>query len=334
MLNKDIYNQFKKLSFEKGDEKIFSVIPIPNTNHKLGVSIEGYPKFFVCTNDKSSSTSNKILEILSVEYNLPCTFVDDENNKNAIYYTTITLLSSDTVLQEDFIDIVIMILSRLNPIPSKKEISIEVENIISIFSAMKCQPRKKVQGLWAELLIIERSSNPDILINAWHENPTAKYDFTMGRDKIEVKSTSSENRVHHFSLDQLCPTEHSRLVIASVIVRESAKGNGGMSVINLYERICSKVENIDLRLRTMKIIAETMGTNMHSLNDLYFDYVCACDSLKFYNSKKIPGVKKNDIQKGVSKVGFNSDLSNLLDIHADGYDTQIQDSPLFKSILS
>ena len=64
-------------------------------------------------------------------------------------------------------------------------------------------------------------------IRSYYDSPAAKYDFTLGRDKIEVKSTSSEERIHHFSLDQLNPSPNSRLLIASVIVRESGQGNGG-----------------------------------------------------------------------------------------------------------
>lgn len=71
----------------------------------------------------------------------------------------------------------IMMFDRMPEIPSKREIAIEVENLISIFSAMTCPPRKKIQGLWTELLVIEQSYKPEVLIKAWHESPTAKYDF-------------------------------------------------------------------------------------------------------------------------------------------------------------
>lgn len=132
--------------------------------HKVGVSGEGYPKFFICTNDTASSTKNTTLEILSVEYNLSCTFVDDNDSETPHLYTVITLRSLDMTLQSEFIDIVLMMLQRLPEMPSKREIAIEVENLISIFSAMSCPPRKQIQGLWAELLVIERSLVPETVI--------------------------------------------------------------------------------------------------------------------------------------------------------------------------
>lgn len=332
MQNKDIYEKFKALAKNPTEDKLFSVIPILDTNHKLGISKEGYPKFFVCTNDTASTIPNTILDILSVEYNLSCTFVDDNNTKTLHHYTVITLHSEDRTLQEYFFDIVIMMFGKMSKIPSKREIAIEVENLISIFSAMTCPPRKKIQGLWAELLLIERSYIPETLINAWHESPTAKYDFTMGRDKVEVKSTSSETRIHHFSLDQLCPSAHSRVVVASAIVRESAKSKDGLSVRDLYDRICNRVNSVDARMHMMKVIAETIGTDMHHLNEIYFDYVEACDTLRYYDSNDVPGVDKDGVHPGVTSVGFNSDLSGVLDIQSPNSDFKRGESPLYKSL--
>ena len=333
MQNKELYEQFKAIAQNETDGNNFIVIPISNTNHKIGVSKEKYPKFFICTNDTASTTPNTTLDILSIEYNLSCTFVDENNIKMPHHYTVITLQSTDQILQEDFFDIVVMILNRMSPIPSKREIAIEVENLISIFSAMTCPPRKKIQGLWTELLVIERSYMPEILIKAWHNIPTAKYDFVMGRDKVEVKSTSSEIRKHHFSLDQLSPSQHSRVIIASAIVRESAQCKEGLSVRDLYNKISNKINSIDAQMHMMKVIAETIGKDIHRLNEIFFDYVEACDTLRFYDSKDIPGVDKTAVNPGVSSVGFDSDLSSVIDLQSAKSEFNRDNSPLFKSLF-
>ena len=128
--------------------------------------------------------------------------------------------------------------------------------------------------------MIEHSLDPETVINAWHELPNSKYDFTLGRDKVEVKSTSGEERKHHFSLDQLNPSSNSRLLIASVIVRESGHGNGGMSVRELYDKICERVPSIDARMHMYQVIVETIGADVHKLENVYFDYVESSDTLK------------------------------------------------------
>lgn len=332
MQNKELFEQFRALAKNKTEDKNYEVIPILNTNHKLGISKEGYPKFFVCTDDTTSTTPNTTLDILSVEYNLSCTFVDEKDTKTSCHYTVITLYSVDHILQEVFFDIVIMMFARMSEIPSKREIAIEIENLISIFSAITCPPRKRIQGLWTELLVIDRSYIPEILIKAWHESPTAKYDFTMGRDKIEVKSTSSETRIHHFSLDQLSPSTHSRVVVASAIVRESAQSKDGLSVRDLYDKICNRVNSLDARMHMMKVIAETIGTDIHRLNEIFFDYVEASDTLRYYDSKDVPRVDKEGIHPNVTGVGFNSNLSGILDIMAPDSEFKRDESPLYKSL--
>ncbi len=333
MQKRELFEQIKVLRERQTKGSEYTVIPLEGMMHKVGVSVEGYPKFFVCTNDTVSSIQNTTLEILSVEYNLSCTFVDDNKSEVPHFYTVITLRSLDETLQSEFIDIVLLMLQRLPEMPSKREIAIEVENLISIFSAMVCPPRKQIQGLWAELLVIERSLLPETLINAWHDTPTSKYDFTLGRDKVEVKSTSGEERKHHFSLDQLNPSRNSRLLIASTIVRESGHGNGGISVRELYDKICERVTSVDARLHLFKVIAETIGTDLHKLENTFFDYVEASDTLRFYDANEVPGISKDGIMQGVSSVGFNSDLTGIIDVQSPESPFSVTDSPLFNSIF-
>lgn len=329
----DLFEQLKALREGQSKGEEYSVIPLEGCAHKIGISVEGYPKFFICTNDTESHTKNTTLEILSVEYNLSCTFIDDNNISASHHYTVVTLRSLDKTLQSEFLDIVLLMLKRLPEIPSKRDIAIEVENLISIFSAMTCPPRKQIQGLWAELLVIERSLAPEVVIKAWHESPSSKYDFTLGRDKIEVKSTSGEERKHHFSLDQLNPSRTSRLLIASIIVRESGHGNGGMSVRELYDKICEKVVSIDARMHMHQVIIDTIGSDIHKLESVFFDYVEASDSLRFYDANEVPGINKEEIMKGVSSVGFNSDLTGIMDVQNSLSSFSVTDSPLFNSIF-
>ncbi|MBQ6038014.1 MAG: PD-(D/E)XK motif protein [Bacteroidaceae bacterium] len=334
MERSELLEQIKKLKANYSEGNEYNVFPIEGMEHKIGVSKEGYPKFFVCTNDSGSSTQNTNLEILSVEYNMLCTFVDDIGIPLQKHYTIITLRSIDETLQSEFLDIVLMVLKRLPSIPSKREIALEVENLISIFSAMKCPPRKEIQGLWAELLVIERSLSPENLINAWHESPTSKYDFTLGRDKIEVKSTSSEVRKHHFSLDQLNPSVNSRLLIASVIVRESGQCETGLSILDLYDKICERVLSVDARLHLYQVIIETLGADNKKLTNVFFDYVEASDKLKFFDFNDIPGINKDSIMRGVSKIGFDSDLTGIVDVQDSDSSFNVIDSPLFSSLFN
>ena len=330
METRTIFNQFKELS--RSDESRVNVIDIPSLPHKLGMTSEGFPVFFIVTNTTPFNAQNIEREMLSVQYDMPCTLISDDDEQNNAY-SIITLRASEVSLQSYFIEIFLMMLGKIPAIPSKRELAIEVENLISIFSALSKPPRKKVQGLWAELLVIERSLHPETLISAWHSQANAKYDFTMGRDKIEVKSTSGEERIHHFSLDQLNPSPNSRLLIASVIVRESAQGSGGMSIRDIYNKICTKVSANNARLKLYSIMAECIGSDLIKIDSIFFDYVEASDTLAFFDANQVPHVEKNSIQPLVSDVSFSSNLTHLIDISNPQSTFDRSNSPLFKSLF-
>ena len=335
MVKNSIYEQFKELNNKRisDTQQGYNVLPIEGTQHKLGVSSEGYPMFFIKTKRSQTAPRNILLNILKVEYSVPCKFRDDSDQEIDDLYTIITLQSEDDSLYYDFIDIVILMLHRLEDEPSTRNIAIEVENLSSIFSAMNCPPLKKIQGLWAELLVIEQSRKPDVLINAWHTQTNAKYDFTLGRDKIEVKSTRSEVRKHHFSLDQLNPTPHSQLLIASVVVRESGHGNGGKTLRDLYNLLSDKVNSNNAKLRLYQIIITSLGNDYKHFDDECFDYIGAKDSLKYFDYHLIPGIDKSNVDQGVSSVGFDSDLSGVIDINSPESNFDVSSSPLYKSLF-
>ncbi len=333
MPNDSLYNQFKNIA--KGDESsfAFNVIPLPNSKHKLGVSQEGFPKFFVHTSDSATAYNNMALELLSVEYNQECTIYEEVANEQTDIFTIITLQATEESLQSYLIEIVALRLSKLPEEPAKRELSIEIENLITIFSSIKRKPIKEIQGVWAELLVIERSLHPEMLVSAWHNQPNAKYDFTMGRDKIEVKSSSGEGRKHHFALDQLNPSPSSRLLIASVTVRESAHCDGGLSIKDLINKICARINTANTRLKLNSTLAVVLGTEYKNWDSVFFDYVEASDTLDFFDINDVPRITKDKIPPSVSEVKFCSDLTHLLSIKDSQSTFNRSDSVLFKSLF-
>lgn len=324
-----LYNQLNNSS-EQETENRFHVISLPGKLHKLGTSIEGYPKFFVVTDDQNMM-QNLNAELLSVEYNVLCNIVEANTVYDNQYFTIITLRSDNEQLKKMFLDVFLMMLETLPQRPSNISMASKVENLLSIFAKLKHRPVHKLQGLWAELLLIDQSKEPTTVAHAWHAMPNSKYDFNIGGDKIEVKSTQGENRVHHFSLDQLNPSPNSRLLICSVIVRESAQGAKGLSVFDLYDRIAQKISDIQVRMHVSETIADTLGSDFYEAQNKYFDYIEACDRLALYDFVSVPKIDKNNVPEHVTEVRFSSNLTYLKDIR--DYDFDKGDSELFNSIF-
>ena len=323
-----LYDTIRKFS-ETTIENRYHVVSLPGKLHKLGVSEEGYPKFFVVTSD-NNLMQNLNAELLSVEYNVLCNIIDEGNVFDDQHFTIITLRSENEQLHRMFIDVFLMMLNSIPQKPSNIQIASKVENLLSIFAKLKRRPVHKIQGLWAELLLIAQSNNPTIVARAWHSTPNSKYDFTMGGDKVEVKSTKGENRIHQFSLDQLNPSTNSRLLICSVIVRESAVSETGVSVFDLYDRIAKKISESDVRIHISEVIADTLGSDFFAAQQKHFDYIEGCDRLALFNYTSVPKISRDSVPEHISEVRFTADLTHLEDVRVIGYDKG--NSDLFNAI--
>lgn len=314
------------------EQKSFAVSKLEWTQHYTGKSEEGFPVFFVHTNASKSSTSPIRLKLLEVDFLQRCKLIDDNGQEFDDLYSIISLKSSDKDLCLIFEEILTMSLKNMEAFPSCREIYIAVENISSIFSQISVKSNKPIQGLWAELLLIERSSYPELLVSAWHRDPTDTYDFTEGANKIEVKSTSKDERQHHFSGEQLTPTRHSNLVVASIMVKSSGVGEGAESIKTLCEKIQAKV-TIGAWKKLYEIVIQTLGNDYHSYSTKYFDYVSAADSIKFFYLPDIDRIQPENIPGNVHRVEYDVDLSNVPAIGDSDSTFNLYDKQLYKALL-
>lgn len=329
MVAKELFEEIQSFAANSSESR-YRVVSLPGLHHKLGCSEEGFPKFFVVASDSGSMMHNLNAELLSVEYNMLCNIVEGKDEIDNQRFTIITLRSDNEQLQKMFVDVFMMMLTMMPQKPTNITIASKIESLLSIFSKLKRKPVHKLQGLWAEMLVIEQSVDPTTTARAWHSQPESKYDFTMGRDKVEVKSTSSENRVHRFSLDQLNPSENSRLLVCSIIVRESAKDANGLSVYDLYDSIAMKITDSEVRMHVYDVMAETLGSDFYVARKKCFDYSEACDTLALYEHTDIPKIEKANIPEHVTDVKFSADLSHLEDARNKGFNRD--DSTLFYAL--
>lgn len=304
-MKNSIFDIFNNLQQRPIHTDFYSVASLPfSKKHKIGISHDGFPLFFISCNDVSP-TIDINLEKISVQFYCSCKLYENSIQTENIY-SIISLKTKNTDFQKYFIEIIILIIKKLSDEPSHKQLKIEIEKLVHLFSKFSQPPRKTIQGLWAELLVIEQSQNPEYLIRSWHTSPKSKFDFNDGKDKIEVKSTSKSRRIHNFSAEQLSPNEHSDLWIASVFVIESGQGK---NIFDLLETISKRVKNNELRLQLNGIIFKTLGDSLENAFETHFDYQQACDTLIFYDYKDIPTIDTKSIPKEISNIRFDVDLS-------------------------
>src|SRR5262249_52413336 len=108
--------------------------------------------------------------------------------------------------------------------PSRHHISTAIDRLVDLFRKIAATPRKTIAGLWAELFVIARAQDPETLLSFWHVEPDDRFDFSQGKDRIEVKAAQGRHRSHHFSLEQLRPGGGVRVVISSLLVERLQGG--------------------------------------------------------------------------------------------------------------
>lgn len=326
MMNDQLYNLYLKTLDSEIEEENYRALSIDLFPHRVGCSNEGHPMLFIECCDKERLSDIK-LSLFRVLFNRRCALADIDN-KSVIEkdFAIIQMASDDQDLIKYFFQVVSIVLQRL---PSRPKVSIlkeEISKVIEIFMAPLKFSKEMVRGLWAELLVIERSSNPEYLINAWHVKPEDKYDFNDATDKIEVKSTSGDKRSHIFSLEQLSPEDGSSLLIASVFVNNTGVGK---SIFDLVDMISAKCSSIDCKLKLLEVVLKTIGPHTNECANLFFDYKFAVGTLHYYDSRLIPSINKEDVPSAVSAVHFRSDLSDVPTIEIAGFD---EHSTLFNSL--
>jgi len=319
---------FQKLKLEGSHSTNgFRVSGIPSlTNHKIGVTNNGMPIFFV-RSSISSSVPNISLDMMSVQFCQLCKLIHDNGESIESTYTVITLKPTAEEMTDYFLEILHLVLLKIGDTPSQKILIDEIEKVVELFRQLGQSSSKTVQGLWAELFMISKSKNPAYLINSWHITPTDTFDFNDGKNKIEVKSTSKSKRIHHFSIEQLLPNKESKLLICSLFTIPTGTG---VNIFDIAKIIEERLSSIDDKLRLNAMLMRTLGDKYATAGEIYFDYQKAVDSMSFFTHSSIPSISASYVPPAVSHVRFDSDLSDLEPLSMD--DPMITSCQLFISL--
>jgi len=311
-------------------KEIYDNLPLPksqNSNSYSAKAIKGYENHRIAKNNTNNpsllifiSDENQDFIIatqnlfnIKVSHNLKCQIEsDDKISQNN--FSVVSYIGQNNDVKDLFLSTCQILTKSLGQSPSNKQIKYTVGKFIELFKAVKETPRNSIQGLWCELFLIEQSSFPEKLIAGWHSVPEEKFDFSFNKLRLEVKSSASESRIHHFSSRQLNPINNIEIIIASVLVSSNV---AGFSINDLLSRINDKIEDFPEQKEKLHLLVySTLGVDIERVNQIKFDLEFAKNSLQFYKSVNIPKIKERAIPKEVSKVKFISSLENSKPIDA------------------
>jgi len=305
---------YDSLPLPENDTKIFNAIPIPEyPNFRVAIDFEGNAVLLLSVSKriKDFSLKNFRLKYLQLEQNLECKVYENDTFRFQTF-TVITFRCNDKNLREYFLRISEILVKTIGQTPNQQQVINSLKKFVEVFKTLVDSPTNTVNGLWAELFLIENSSKPMVFINYWHNVPEEKFDFNAGIERIEVKSSANFERIHIFSAEQLIPPKDSNVLIASIFLKQH---NSGYSIQDLIESISQKVNyEIEAVAKINSIVFRTLGSSIEHSIGVKFDYDIAQQSLQFYRHQDIDKIEEIHIPNNVSNVVYKSDLTNIAPI--------------------
>jgi len=293
-----------------GDAR-FSAKPIPGyKRHRIGKDTQGRPSLLIAVIDTPEAAwpLPTVLEHLTVQHDVTCRVIRTDGAHDEDRFTVVRSVGDDPALHAYFLRVAAALVVSLGARPSAGDVTRAIGQLVELFRAMSEAPRKSVQGLWAELLLLALAPNPDAVVEAWHAAPEDRYDFNRGAQRIEVKSTASRIRAHQFSLEQLTPPAGTTVLIASLFVE---RAGAGTSIADLVGEVRAYVgDRPDLLLQIDQIVGHTLGTNWPQAAGMRFDRELAESSLTFFASDDVPMIDPV-VPANVSAVHFTSNLTDV-----------------------
>lgn len=291
------------------EKNVFNATLIPEfPNFRIAKDIEGNAVLLLSVSKHlmDFSLKNFRLKYLQLEQNIECKISESATAKLQTF-TIITFKSVNRNLQEYFLRITETLINTIGKNPTQQQVVESLKKFVEVFKSLADTPTKTINGLWTELFLINNASNPKTLLEYWHNIPEEKFDFNTGAEKIEVKSSSTFERKHIFSSEQLNPPEETQVLIASIFIKQN---NSGLNIQQLTDRISEKFgKDYEMTEKLNRIVCNTLGSSLEHSIGIKFDYEIAKQSLRFYKHQDISKIEAVHIPKEVSEVRYKSDLT-------------------------
>ena len=326
----EIFNRIHPPSCTKPlENSIYTVMPIPtHTGYFVGKDKESLACLFVSTSYQAGKPHPPIrLKGIDVQFDLHCNLKKANEPLKEGIFTVIRCRARDSEMTSYFLSICGTLLSLLGDQPTQAMIAKAVIRLAAILQKVQRPPTRPINGLFGELYLLLRSSNAVTTLRAWRDSENARFDFTNGKVRLDVKATIGRNRVHTFSYEQCNPPSSTIAVAASLHIEQIA---GGLSLCSILDEIKARVyADVDLMLKLDETVAATLGTSRKDSLSCCFDMHLADSSLQFFNLEDVPAIR-GPIPIGVSDVHFRSDLSSL---HPVSINELIDQDPIFWDLL-
>ena len=308
----NIRDTISELRLEKRQTDGFLVKNLPgNRSFFIGIDNNNCIVFLIkpkdnITQKQPNSSRGKFLDVL---FDTECE-ISTPNGTTKRNYTILSLKSEDETMERVFISVCSDISELLGENPDYIKVIKVVNTMRDLFSKILQVSKKEETGLWGELFLIYISSDKELLIDSWHVNPRDTFDFNDGNTKLEVKTTTRNERIHTIKLNQILKSIESCSLICSIM---TSRIDLGVSVIDLIDKISVNIK-VEYRQKLINKVLDSAGENFKNFKNRY-DLKTSKNSFKFYNANNIPSINTKHISNDISNIKFDVSLENIKDVN-------------------
>jgi Putative PD-(D/E)XK family member, (DUF4420) len=309
----DLFSQFIGLDPALGEDTFNAVSAHPVRGDFLGKSQNGSPVFLIADDGGPIYRPEIRHQHLRISFGMSCRLCI--NGQELTNQFAVIRFDGDSVeLHEVFVRCVNAVMLNLPSSADTYEIENRVSRLLSLFQGLSTPSGREISGLWAELFCIRYSLNVEQTLSRWHSENFETYDFSWPGNRVEVKSTTTPQRVHEFSLEQLVVPSNSDGKVISMMLRTS---NDGIGVMGMARAIEADLQgNVELREKLWSQVLQALGQNFSDALDRRFDADFALLNFAAIPMRKIPSVQRPSDPR-ISTIRFRVDLSDLKNLNSN-----------------
>ena len=295
----------------------FTVAPVPGRQGSLlGVDATGHPVLFFQAETRivePSLRTNKVSLHIGQSYSLAG--IDDSPRVELLH--ALRCETSDSADVETFLLLAEAFLARQEAGGTdRRALTSFFRSMVRLFAVT---PAKDLQaerrGLWGELFMMGRVRGFRFWAPFWHSEVTRRFDFSYGRNRVEVKVTTRPERTHYFSHRQIYAIQGEEIIVASIVASED---DSGLSLRQLITDCRSALLGTPDYLKLEKAVRHA-GMESSTESGPVIDAAEAEVGLAWFRSTDIPHFRVPE-PAGVMETRYKVDLTTAPRVTAMEFD--------------
>lgn len=223
-------------------------------------------------------------------------------------FSILLFKSRDSSIRIYFLNFIRGLIEEITEDRGEDSLLLRLKQALSLFRLIGSKPRIEIQGLWAELFLINLSSESEKIASSWHCENNDLWDFHCEEWILEVKSTVKTTRGHVFNNDQILRAKvKNNAMVASVLL---SRTKDGPSIWDLFDSISKKI-SIEESSRMKRLIYELLGNQLAVSLEYRFDLEYALSNLKFFEFKSLPFIDAEIISPVITKISYTLTLDGI-----------------------